>query len=150
MNNHEFMNYDYNEAVDFEGIMPEAAEKIGVIGGSDIIVEAHGHLANGMDALETAVWILCIVEKISLYFLGVINCIKFILPKVSRKIICVGCIGVVSVLRSFISANLERFNFMSYTPLVVGLYVVPVLILPIALIIYLKKVKPYEKNIPDM
>jgi hypothetical protein len=53
MNNHEFMNYDYNEAVDFEGIMPAAAEKIGVIGGSDIIVEAHGHLANGMDALET-------------------------------------------------------------------------------------------------
>ena len=107
-------------------------------------------LLERMDALETAIWILCIVEKISLYFLGVINCIKFILPKISRKIICVGCIGVVSVLLSFISANLERFNFMSYTPLVIGLYVVPVLILPIALIIYLKKVKPYEKNIPDM
>ncbi len=107
-------------------------------------------LLERMDALETAIWILCVVEKISLYFLGVVNCIKFIFPKIPRKIICAGCIGVVSLLLSFISANLERFNFMSYTPLVVGLYVVPVLILPIALIIYLKMVKPYEKNIPNI
>lgn len=45
-------NYDYVEGVAFEGLMPKAAEKIGVIGNSEVSVEMHGHLANGMDALE--------------------------------------------------------------------------------------------------
>ena len=106
-------------------------------------------LLERMDALETAIWVLCIVEKVSLYFLGVTNCLNFILPRVSRKLITGVCIVATSVLLSFISANLKRFNFMSYTPLVVALYVVPVLLLPVAIIIYLKKVKPYEKNIPN-
>ena len=52
MTNHELMNYDYVEGVDFIGLMPEAAEKIGTVGASDVVVEAHGHMANGMDALE--------------------------------------------------------------------------------------------------
>ncbi len=103
-------------------------------------------LLERMDALETAIWILCIVEKISLYFLGVVNCIKFILPRVSGRIICGGCAVAVSGLLVFISGNLERFYFMSYKPLVVLLYVVPVVIIPAVLIIYFKKVKPYEKN----
>ena len=106
-------------------------------------------LLERMDALETAIWVLCIVEKVSLYFLGVISCIKFILPKIPVKLICGVCIFTVSILLSFISADLERFNFMSYVPLVIGLFVVPVLILPIALIIYFKKVKPYDENIPN-
>lgn len=46
------LNYDYVEGVAFEGLMPKAAEKIGVIGNSEVSVEMHGHLANGMDALE--------------------------------------------------------------------------------------------------
>lgn len=45
-------NYDYVEGVAFEGLMPKTAEKIGVIGNSKVSVEMHGHLANGMDALE--------------------------------------------------------------------------------------------------
>ncbi len=107
-------------------------------------------LLERMDALETAIWILCIVEKVSVYFLAVVNCVKLVFPKVSRKIICGGCIVLVSLLLAYISGNLERFNFMSYTPLVIGLYVVPVLILPTALIIYFKKVKPYEKNVENI
>lgn len=50
--NHELLDYGFIEGVDFEPLMPAAAEKIGVIGGSDVIVEAHGHYAKGMDALE--------------------------------------------------------------------------------------------------
>lgn len=50
--NHELLDYGFVEGVAFEGIMPVAAEKVGVIGGSDVIVEAHGHHAKGMDALE--------------------------------------------------------------------------------------------------
>lgn len=50
--NHELLDYGFIEGVDFEPLMPAAAEKIGVIGGSDVIVEAHGYHAKGMDALE--------------------------------------------------------------------------------------------------
>ena len=46
------MNYGFVEGVEFEPLMPAAAEKIGVVGGSDVIVEAHGHHAKGMDSLE--------------------------------------------------------------------------------------------------
>ena len=50
--NHELLDYGFIEGIDFEPLMPAAAEKIGVIGGSDVIVEAHGHYAKGMDSLE--------------------------------------------------------------------------------------------------
>lgn len=51
-NNHELMNYNFVEGTEFEGIMPEAAEKIGTIGDSDVSVEMHGMDAKGSDALE--------------------------------------------------------------------------------------------------
>ena len=50
--NHELLDYGFIEGVDFEPLMPAAAEKIGVIGGSDVIVEEHGRHAMGMDSLE--------------------------------------------------------------------------------------------------
>lgn len=50
--NHELLDYGFVEGVEFEPLMPAAAEKIGVVGGSDVVVEAHGHLAKGMDSLE--------------------------------------------------------------------------------------------------
>ena len=50
--NHELLDYGFVEGVEFEPLMPAAAEKIGVVGGSDVIVEAHGHHAKGMDSLE--------------------------------------------------------------------------------------------------
>ena len=50
--NHELLDYGFVEGVELERLMPAAAEKIGVVGGSDVIVEAHGHHAKGMDSLE--------------------------------------------------------------------------------------------------
>lgn len=50
--NHEMLNYGFAEGVEFEGLMPAAAEKIGVIGASDVVVEMHGMNAKGSDALE--------------------------------------------------------------------------------------------------
>ena len=50
--NQELLDYGFIEGVDFEPLMPAAAEKIGVIGGSDVIVEEHGRHAMGMDSLE--------------------------------------------------------------------------------------------------
>lgn len=52
MEKYGLMDYGFVEGVDFVGLMPEAADKIGTVGASDVIVEAHGHKAKGMDALE--------------------------------------------------------------------------------------------------
>ncbi len=103
-------------------------------------------LLERMDALETAIWILCVVEKIAFYFLIITKSFKLVFPKVSKKIISAVAATLVSIILSFISGNLERFSFISYTPVVLGMYIVPVVLLPVAIIIYLKKVKPREKN----
>ena len=50
--NNEILDYGFIEGIEFEPLMPAAAEKIGVVGGSDVIVEAHGYHAKGMDSLE--------------------------------------------------------------------------------------------------
>ena len=50
--NHELLDYGFIEGVEFEPLMPAAAKKIGAVGGSDVIVEAHGYHAKGMDSLE--------------------------------------------------------------------------------------------------
>ena len=52
MKNHDLTNYDYKDGVEFEGLMPKAAEKIGAVGASDVVVGMHGMAAKGMDALE--------------------------------------------------------------------------------------------------
>lgn len=103
-------------------------------------------LIERMDALETAIWILCVVEKIAFYFLVITKSFKIIFPKASKKIICAVATALVCVVSAFISSNLERFSFISYTPVVLVMYIVPVILLPVAIIIYLKKVKPREKN----
>ena len=52
MKNHDLMNYGYKEGIEFEGVMPKAAEKIGTVGASNVVVGMHGMAAKGMDALE--------------------------------------------------------------------------------------------------
>lgn len=52
MKNYGMMEHGFIEATEFEGVMPLIAEKVGVIGGSDIVVKMHGIDAKGMDALE--------------------------------------------------------------------------------------------------
>lgn len=49
---YDLMNYGFREAVDFDGLMPKVAEKVGVIGGSDVVVKEHGFEAMGTEALE--------------------------------------------------------------------------------------------------
>lgn len=103
-------------------------------------------LLERIDALETAVWILCVVEKISFCFFVVVKSIKIIIPKSPRGTVSAVLTAVIGAVLWFISGNLERFSFISYTPVVVGMYVVPVIVLPIAVNVYLKRVKIYEKN----
>ena len=104
-------------------------------------------LLERMDALETAIWILCVVEKVAFYFFVITKSFKYILPKVSGKVVCTVAAALVSVAITFISSDLERFSFISYTPVVLSMYIIPVVLLPVAIIIYLKKVKPREKSV---
>ena len=103
-------------------------------------------LLERMDALETAIWILCVVEKIALYFWVVTKKLKRVFPKVRNSILCLAQTVLVCIVLVFVSGNLERFSFISYTPVVIAMYVVPVVILPVAVLIYLKKVKKSEKS----
>ena len=50
--NHEMMNYDFIEGIEFEGLMPKAIDKIGGVGHSDENVSFFGFEARGMDSLE--------------------------------------------------------------------------------------------------
>lgn len=50
--NHELLDYGFVEGIEFEGLMPEATEKIGGVGASDVVVRMHGAEAKGSDALE--------------------------------------------------------------------------------------------------
>ena len=103
-------------------------------------------LLQRMDALETAIWILCVVEKIALYFWVVTKNLKFLFPKVKSSVLCFAQVIPVCGVLVFISGNLERFSFVSYTPVVAGMYIIPVIILPVSVLIYLKKVKKSEKS----
>lgn len=106
-------------------------------------------LLERIDALETSIWIFCVVEKISFYILIVTRGIKYTFDKLSDKYINIGICFVLSCILVFISGNVKRFEFMSDVRLVVCMYAIAVLFLPVAILIYLKRVKPYEKVSED-
>ncbi len=89
-----------------------------------------------LDALETAIWILCVVTKLTLYISAIVKCICFAFPKLSEKITAISVGVVITGFLVFISGNIMNFSFISFTPLAVGIYLVPVLILPSVLLIY--------------
>ena len=101
-----------------------------------------------LDTLETAIWILCVVTKLTLYISAIVKCICFAFPKLSEKISAVSVGVVIAVFLIFISGNIMNFSFISFTPLVVGVYLVPVIVLPTILIIFnhLKRRKNNEKT----
>lgn len=101
-----------------------------------------------LDALETAIWILCVVTKLTLYISLIVKCICFAFPKLSEKITSVSVGVVITGFLIFISGNIQNFGFISFIPLVVGVYVFPVLVLPTILLIYgfIKRRKKNEKT----
>ena len=101
-----------------------------------------------LDALETAIWILCVVTKLTLYISAIVKCICFAFPKLSEKITAISVGVVITGFLVFISGNIMNFGFISFTPLVVGVYLVPVLVLPLVLLIYnlIKRRKNNEKT----
>mgnify|MGYP003303916188 CR=1 FL=1 len=102
-----------------------------------------------LDALETAIWILCVVTKLTLYISAIVKCICYAFPKLCEKITAVFVGAVIAGFLIFISGNIMNFDFISFTPLVIGVYLVPVLILPSVLIVFnkLKRRKNDEKTV---
>lgn len=98
-----------------------------------------------LDALETAIWILCVVTKLTLYISAIVKCICFAFSRLSEKITAASVGAVIAVFLIFISGNIMNFDFISFTPLVVGVYVAPVLVLPLILILY-NKLKGKRRN----
>ena len=100
-----------------------------------------------LDALETAIWILCVVTKLTLYISAVVKCLHFAFPKLPEKTASVTVGVVITLFWIFISGNIINFRFISFTPLVVGVYVFPVIALPSVLLVYnrIKRRKINEK-----
>lgn len=101
-----------------------------------------------IDALETSIWIFCVVEKISFYILIVTRAVNYIFEKAPAKYIRIAICTALSGILAFVSGNVKRFGFMSDTRLVSVMYILVALIIPTLIFIYLKKVKPYE-NAPE-
>ncbi len=104
-------------------------------------------LLERMDALETAIWILCVVEKLSFYFLIIMKSVGIVFPKIPKKVVVFIVAVVVGGTLIFISGNLEKFDFVSYMPLVAGVYVVTTILLPVSVLILSGRVKSREKSI---
>lgn len=107
-------------------------------------------LLERIDALETAIWILCVVVKISFYILIVVQSLKKLLPKFSIRVLTVAVCTALAVIPAVISNNIEAFGFISNNVLTFVLYVVGVVILPCVLLVYYRKVRPYEKFEEDI
>lgn len=88
-----------------------------------------------LDALETAIWVLCVVTKLTFYILAVVKCVCYAFPKFSERNAAVAVGIALSAVLVFISGNIMNFRFVSYTPLVAGLYFTAVVVLPSVLLI---------------
>lgn len=105
-------------------------------------------LLERIDALETAIWILCIIEKISFYFLVAIKAFSYAVGCASRRTITFILCAVVCVVVVLVSYNIEHFAFLSADVLSVVLFLVAVVVLPWVAYFYIKRVKPCDK-IPE-
>lgn len=102
-----------------------------------------------LDAIETAIWILCAVTKLTFFINIVIRTVGYTFPKVKRGIISTVVGILMSVYILLISGNIERLGILYNTTLTVILYVVPIAVLPCVLMIYVlcKRRKPNEKTV---
>ncbi len=102
-------------------------------------------LLERIDALETAIWIFCVVEKLALFFFVVTRALKYSFKNISEKIIAIAVTGVVSIIMSIVSYDITKFRFLSSDILAVALFIIVTIILPVCLYVYMKRVKPVEK-----
>lgn len=92
-------------------------------------------LLERLDALETAIWILCIVSKLTLYIMIALKCVRYAFPKISAKIVAVATVVIISGVLVFVSGDIKKFEFVSYMPLMSVVFVLPVIVLPVAVLV---------------
>ncbi len=102
-------------------------------------------LLERIDALETAIWIFCVVEKLAFFFFIVIKALNYSFKKVSCNVITAIVTVGVAVIMSVVSYDITRFRFLSSDILTVVLFLLVTVILPLILYAYIKRVKPVEK-----
>ncbi len=108
-------------------------------------------LLERLDALETAIWILCVVEKIAFYILIVVKSFKFTFEKVNGKLITsMVCTGIILII-FLISKDVEKFFIVSSQPIINVVFFTAVVVLPAALLILkgkgsLNETKSNESN----
>ena len=100
-------------------------------------------LIKRIDALETSIWILCVVQKLSFYFFIIQNCLCYSFRRLSKNLVIIFLIAILSVVTGVLSFNIESFEYLSSDVLTVILFVVSAIILPVLLCFYLK-VAPRE------
>ncbi len=102
-------------------------------------------LLERVDALETAIWIICVVEKSALYFLIVSKSLKYAFGGVSQKRMAILTAFFVAVLTGIGSYDIQKFTFLSDEKLTAVLFLLATVLLPVAVAIYIRRVKPCEK-----
>ncbi len=92
-------------------------------------------LLERLDALETSIWILCVVSKLTFYFILVTACVRRVYSRASAGVVVSVITLLLCVLISFISGDVKKFGFATATPLVVAVYIIPVLVLPLVMLV---------------
>ncbi len=102
-----------------------------------------------LDALETAIWILCVVEKIAFYILIVSKALSYCFKKVQPKVLTLIICGLIVLVIFLISKDVEKFFFVVSKYFIYGVYFSGVVILPMVLLILKKKGKLNENKIKE-
>ena len=102
-------------------------------------------LLERIDALETAVWIMCVVEKISFFFLIVVKALRYALGEKYKNFILITVTATASFIISAISYDIGFFAFLSADAVSVVLFSLSAVILPISVYIYIKRVRPRDE-----
>ncbi len=107
-------------------------------------------LLERLDALETAIWILCVVEKITFYILIVTKSIKFCFDRLPVKYITTAVCGLIALIIFLISKDVEKFFLVVSKYIIFGVFFMGVIVLPLSLLILKRRGKLNEKNIKNI
>ena len=101
-----------------------------------------------VDSVETAVWISCVVVKITYYINAASRCVMHIFKNVPKRTASAFIGGGAAVLLALISSDILKHKVFAVAVQNFAVYVIPVVILPVISLIILKfkKVKPDENN----
>jgi hypothetical protein len=98
-------------------------------------------LLERIDALETSIWIICVVQKLSFYIFIITKCLNYTFPKISKKVITLGISVVLCIVTGLLSANIERFEYLSSNVITIIIFVTLTIILPVSVCFNLKAVQ---------